>query len=61
MILNTCPVHSVFGQAFDHATEISKAKAQQKYFDASVVEVRKADLTKFLVSSLPSLPCCQSR
>jgi cell division control protein 45 len=42
---------SIFGQAFDNAAEQSKAKAQSKYFDASVVEVRKGDFTKFLVSS----------
>ncbi|GAA5933586.1 DNA replication initiation factor CDC45 [Sporobolomyces koalae] len=41
---------NIFGQAFDNAAEASKAKAQQRYFDASVVEVRKADLQKFLKS-----------
>ncbi|GAA6063602.1 hypothetical protein JCM10212_006219 [Sporobolomyces blumeae] len=37
-----------FGQAFEAAALLSKAKAQQKYFDASIVEVRKGDLQKFL-------------
>ncbi|GAA5907345.1 DNA replication initiation factor CDC45 [Sporobolomyces salmoneus] len=41
---------NIFGQAFDNAAEQSKAKAQSKYFDASIVEVRKGDLQKFLVS-----------
>ncbi|GAA6003647.1 hypothetical protein JCM10207_003526 [Rhodosporidiobolus poonsookiae] len=37
-----------FGQAFEAAAMRSKAKAQQRYFDASVVEVRKDDFEKFL-------------
>ncbi|GAA5979857.1 hypothetical protein JCM5350_005518 [Sporobolomyces pararoseus] len=41
---------NIFGQAFDNAAELSKAKAQSKYFDASIVEVRKGDLQKFLKS-----------
>ncbi|BGP33504.1 DNA replication initiation factor cdc45 [Rhodotorula toruloides] len=37
-----------FGQAFEEAAMKSKAKAQQRYFDASVVEVRRDDFDKFL-------------
>ncbi|GAA6026020.1 hypothetical protein JCM11491_005340 [Sporobolomyces phaffii] len=39
---------NIFGRAFDRAAERSKAKAQSKYFDASIVEVRRGDLEKFL-------------
>lgn len=42
------PVRSRFGRAFEEAAEKSKAKAQQRYFDASVVEVRRDDFDKFL-------------
>ncbi|GAA5858945.1 hypothetical protein JCM1840_006628 [Sporobolomyces johnsonii] len=37
-----------FGRAFQEAAMRSRAKAQQNYFDASVVEVRKGDFDKFL-------------
>ncbi|GAA5998555.1 DNA replication initiation factor CDC45 [Rhodotorula paludigena] len=37
-----------FGRAFEEAAIRSRAKAQQRYFDASVVEVRKDDFDKFL-------------
>ncbi|GAA5923722.1 hypothetical protein JCM1841_002023 [Sporobolomyces salmonicolor] len=37
-----------FGRAFEEAAMRSRAKAQQNYFDASVVEVRKGDFDKFL-------------
>lgn len=38
-----------FGRAFEEAAIRSRAKAQQRYFDASVVEVRRDDFDKFLV------------
>ncbi|BGP17816.1 hypothetical protein JCM10213_008384 [Rhodosporidiobolus nylandii] len=37
-----------FGRAFEEAAFRSRAKAQQRYFDASVVEVRRDDFDKFL-------------
>ncbi|GAA6032258.1 hypothetical protein JCM8097_007149 [Rhodosporidiobolus ruineniae] len=37
-----------FGRAFEEAAMRSRAKAQQRYFDASVVEVRRDDFDKFL-------------
>ncbi|KWU44866.1 CDC45-like protein [Rhodotorula sp. JG-1b] len=37
-----------FGIAFEEAALQSRAKAQQRYFDASVVEVRRDDFDKFL-------------
>ncbi|GAA5840980.1 hypothetical protein JCM11251_006771 [Rhodosporidiobolus azoricus] len=37
-----------FGRAFEEAAIRSRAKAQQRYFDASVVEVRRDDFDKFL-------------
>ncbi|GAA5852390.1 hypothetical protein JCM8547_006764 [Rhodosporidiobolus lusitaniae] len=37
-----------FGRAFEDAAMRSRAKAQQRYFDASVVEVRRDDFDKFL-------------
>ncbi|GAA5988192.1 hypothetical protein JCM11641_001606 [Rhodosporidiobolus odoratus] len=37
-----------FGRAFEEAAYRSRAKAQQRYFDASVVEVRRDDFDKFL-------------
>lgn len=39
---------SRFGIAFEEAALQSRAKAQQRYFDASVVEVRRDDFDKFL-------------
>lgn len=41
-----------FGRAFEEAAIRSRAKAQQRYFDASVVEVRRDDFDKFLVRQL---------
>lgn len=50
MMLTTLmsPSHSRFGIAFEEAALQSRAKAQQRYFDASVVEVRRDDFDKFL-------------
>lgn len=44
---STC---SAFGLAFQRAAHISGARTRHNAFEASVVEVRKDDLDKFLVS-----------
>ena len=41
-----------FGLAFAAAAASSGARSQQNTFEASVVEVRKDDIDRFLVSSL---------
>lgn len=46
---------SQFGLAFAAAASSSGARSQQNTFEASVVEVRKDDIDRFLVS-LTALP-----
>lgn len=47
--LTILPLCSTFGVAFQEAASASGARTRHDAFEASVVEVRKDDLDKFLV------------